>query len=143
MSIYIAHFLWPQIATGKLRESGKNIHVAILNCSCITQIYNHITKNSMIKSTMYTKYDLIILFLALTLLSRFTCDCQKSVLDAIYVLFGVSFYKKFHAFSYSISMAKILFQQLWRGVVAALGFELEYWSRNKSHRSFQLFNIFT
>ena len=53
MSIYIAHFLWPQITTGKLRESGKNIHIAILNCSGIAQIYNHTTKNSMIKSTRY------------------------------------------------------------------------------------------
>ena len=53
MSIYIAHFLWPQIATGKLRESGKNIRIAILNCHALHNVYNHTTKNSMIKSTRY------------------------------------------------------------------------------------------
>ena len=53
MSIYIAHFLWPQIATGELRESGKNIRIAILNCSCNTQCIQSYYQKSMIKSTRY------------------------------------------------------------------------------------------
>ena len=137
--IDIAHFLWPQIATEKLRESGKNVPIAILNCSCITQCIQSYYLYDKVNNVY--KIWLNHTILALTLLSRFTCDCQELVLDAIYVLLGRFFLQKVSCiFVFNINCKKN-FQQLWRGVVAALGFEMEdIWTRNKSHRSFQLFN---
>ena len=120
--IYIAHFLWPQIATGKLQESGKNIPIQFWIVHALHNVYNHTICT--IKSTMFTKYDLIILFwhwhfchVSLVIVRNWFWTQYTSFLD-------VSFYKKFHAFSYSISIAKKIFNSY--GVVWLLHLDLRW-----------------